>query len=135
MPILKKEFEIGNKKIWVRQASGMERLKFETLLAKTFRKFKHFGLDQEEWTDEQQEEFMTALEDAGGDVNSQMREMIPPCLPDDFDVNMLDKDELLEVFNFVRGIDEPEGAIPLDSQARQPLPYVRHTKALFPAIY
>lgn len=115
MPILKKEFEIGTKKIWVRQASGMERLKFETLLAKTFRRFKHFGLDQDEWTDEQQEEFMTALEDVGGDVNSQIREMIPPCLPDDFDVNMLDKDELMQVFNFVRGIGEPEGAIPLDS--------------------
>ena len=97
MPILKKEFEIGNKKIWVRQASGMERLKFETVLAKTFRKFKHFGLDQSEWTDEQQEEFM-----------------IPPCLPEGFDVNMLDKDELMLIFNFVRGLDEPEGAIPLD---------------------
>mgnify|MGYP003108820056 FL=1 len=115
MPILKKEFEIGTKKIWVRQASGMERLKFETLLAKTFRKFKHFGLNQDEWTDEQQEEFMVALEDVGGDVNSQITEMIPPCLPDDFDVNMLDKDELMQVFNFVRGIGEPEGAIPLDS--------------------
>lgn len=115
MPILKKEFEIGEKKIWVRQASGMERLKFETLLAKTFRKHKHFGLDQAEWTDDQQEEFMVALEDVGGDVTTQMRDMIPPCLPDDFDVNMLDKDELMEVFNFVRGIGEPEGAIPLDS--------------------
>ena len=115
MPILKKEFEIGTKKIWVRQASGMERLKFETILAKTFRKFKHFGLDQDKWTDEQQEEFMIALEDAGGDVTAQMRDMIPPCLPDDFDVNMLDKDELMIIFNFVRGIDEPEGAIPLDS--------------------
>ena len=81
MPILKKEFEIGTKKIWVRQASGMERLKFETLLAKTFRRFKHFGLNQDEWTDEQQEEFMTALEDVGGDVNSQIREMIPPYRP------------------------------------------------------
>lgn len=114
MPILKKEFEIGNKKIWVRQASGMERLKFETLLAKTFRKHKHFGLDQDEWTEEQQEEFLVALENAGGDITAQMAEMIPPCLPDDFDVNMLDKEELMTIFNFVRGIDEPEGAIPLD---------------------
>ena len=115
MPVLKRQFDIGDKTIWVRQASGMERLKFETLLAKTFRKFKHFGLDQEEWTDEQQEEFMDALEAAGGDINSQMKEMIPPCLPDGFDINTLDKDELMMIFNFVRGIGEPEGAIPLDS--------------------
>tara|TARA_R110000744_G_scaffold26942_4_gene66038 strand:+ start:1409 stop:1756 length:348 start_codon:yes stop_codon:yes gene_type:complete len=114
MPILKKEFEIGNKKIWVRQASGMERLKFETVLAKTFRNFKHFGFDQAEWTEEQQEEFMIALENNGGDVSSQMRDMIPPCLPEGFDVNMLDKDDLMEIFSFVRGIGEPEGAIPLD---------------------
>tara|TARA_R110000824_G_scaffold144873_3_gene313040 strand:+ start:1766 stop:2113 length:348 start_codon:yes stop_codon:yes gene_type:complete len=114
MPILKKEFEIGNKKIWVRQASGMERLKFETVLAKTFRKFKHFGLDQGEWTDEQQEEFMLALELNDGDVSAQITNMIPPCLPEGFDVNMLDKDELMLIFNFVRGLDEPEGAIPLD---------------------
>jgi hypothetical protein len=115
MPILKKEFEIGEKKIWVRQASGMERLKFETLLAKTFRKFKHFGMEQDKWTDEQSEEFMAALEDAGGDINNQMREMIPPCLPSDFDINMLDRDELMEIFSFIRAVDEPEGAVPLDS--------------------
>jgi hypothetical protein len=114
MPILKKEFDIGNKKIWVRQASGMERLKFETLLAKTFRKFKHFGLDQAEWTEDQQVEFMEALEDAGGDASSQMRDMIPPCLPEGFDINMLDKDDLMDIFSFVRGMDEPEGAVPLD---------------------
>jgi hypothetical protein len=114
MPILKKEFDLGNKKIWVRQASGMERLKFETILAKTFRKFKHFGLDQDQWTEDQQEQFMVALEDAGGDISSQMTKMVPACLPEDMDVNMLDKDELLLIFNFVRGIGEPEGAIPLD---------------------
>ena len=74
MTVLKKQFDIGTRKIWVRQASGMERLKFETILAKTFRKFKHFGLEQEKWTEEQQEEFMIALEDAGAGMANQLEE-------------------------------------------------------------
>ena len=77
MAVLKKQFEVGSKTIWVRQASGMERSRFETMLAKTFRKFKHFGFDQSTWTDEQQEEFMVALEEMGGGMESQ----ICPCPP------------------------------------------------------
>lgn len=115
MAVLKKQFEIGSKTIWVRQASGMERLKYETILAKTFRKFKHFGFNQSEWTEEQQEEFMVALEQQGGGMENQILSLIPPCImQEDFDMNLLDRDELMEIFEFVRG-DDPEGAVPLDS--------------------
>lgn len=115
MAVLKRQFKIGNKEIWVRQASGMERLKFETLLAKTFRKFKHFGYEQTSWTEEQQEEFMVALEEKGGGMEDQILTLVPPCILDkDFNVEMLDRNELMEVFEFVRG-DDPEGAVPLDS--------------------
>ena len=114
MPVLKKQFDIGSKKIWVRQASGMERLQFETLLAKTFRAFRHFGTDQISWTEEQQEEFMIALEEAGGGMEMQIRTLVPPCLMNDVDINLIDRDLLMEVYEFIRG-GEPEGAVPLDS--------------------
>jgi len=116
MAVMKKQFDIGSKKIWVRQASGMERLKYETLLAKTFRKFKHFGPDNTKWTPEQQEEFLVALEDAGASIEDQIRDMVPSCLVDEVDMNLIDRDDLMEIFDFVRGgEDTPEGAVPLDS--------------------
>ena len=115
MAVLKKQFEIGSKTIWVRQASGMERLRFETMLAKTFRRYKHFGFDQSTWTDEQQEEFMVALEEMGGGMESQILSLVPPCILDEgCNMDLLDRDELMEIFEFVRG-DDPEGAVPLDS--------------------
>ncbi len=113
MAILKKQFEIGSKKVWVRQASGMERLRFETILAKTFRKFKHFGANQTEWTDEQQEEFMDALDDAGAGMDQQIRTLVPPCLIDDLDINLIDSMDLMLIFDFIRGGDA-EGSVPLD---------------------
>ena len=46
MPVLKKEIELSDgKKIWVRQASGMEKLPIENIQAKVFRKTRHFGAD------------------------------------------------------------------------------------------
>lgn len=114
MATLKKQFKIGNKEIWVRQASGMERLKFETILAKVFRKFKHFGTDQTKWTEVQQEDFLDALEEAGGGMTNQLYELVPICVIDEIDINIIDRDELMEIYNFVSGNDE-EGAVPLDS--------------------
>jgi len=116
MTVLKKQFEIGSKKVWVRQASGMERLKYETMLAKTFRKFRHFGPNNLEWTEEQQEEFLVELESVGGAMEDQIRDLVPPCLMDETDLNLIDRDTLMDIFDFVRGTDdEPEGAVPLDS--------------------
>lgn len=116
MTVLKRQFDIGSRKIWVRQASGMERLRFETILAKTFRKHKHFGSDQSKWTDEQQEEFMNALEDAGAGMYDQLETLVPQCLIDEVDMNLIDRDLLMEIYEFVRGDDiEGDGSIPLDS--------------------
>ena len=116
MTVLKKEFDLGTRKIWVRQASGMERLRFETVLAKTFRKFKHFGSDQSKWTDEQQEEFMIALENAGAGMTDQLEVLVPACIIDDVDINFIDRDMLMEIYSFVRGdAVEGDGSIPLDS--------------------
>lgn len=113
MATLKKQFKIGNKEIWVRQASGMERLKFETILAKVYRKFKHYGVDQEGWTDDQQEQFLDALEEAGGGMTNQLYELVPQCIMDEIDINLIDRDELMQIYSFVSGNDE-EGSVPLD---------------------
>ena len=113
MAIMKRQFDIGSKQVWVRQASGMERLKFETILAKTFRSFKHFGPEQSEWTDAQQQEFLDALDNAGAGMDSQIRELVPPCLIDDIDINLIDSMTLMDIFDFVRGGDR-EGSVPLD---------------------
>ena len=44
MPVLKKEIELADgTKIWVRQASGMEKLPIENKQATVFRKVRHFG--------------------------------------------------------------------------------------------
>jgi|TARA_R100000084_G_scaffold42448_3_gene17318 hypothetical protein len=116
MTVLKKQFDLGTRKIWVRQASGMERLRFETILAKTFRKFKHFGVDQDAWTDEQQEEFLVALEDAGAGMTDQLYHLVPACIIDEVDINLIDRDTIMEIYEFVRGdAVEGDGSIPLDS--------------------
>ena len=114
MPLMKKEFELNNgKKIMVRQASGLEKLKLETRQAKVFRKLRHFGPNPSEWSDKQQEEFALALDEEGCGLENQMAEWIPNCIiEDNFDVNTLTSEELRELLSFVRG-DDLEGAIPL----------------------
>ena len=114
MPVMKKEFELSDgTKIWVRQASGMEKLKIETRQARVFRKLRHFGMNPEEWTDDQQEEFASALDEEGCGVDSQIAEWVPPSILDEnFDANSLTSEELRDLLSFVRG-DELDGAVPL----------------------
>ena len=90
MPVMKKEIELDDgRKIWVRQASGMERLKITNIQGKAFRKMRHAG-SPTDWTDEQNEEFVNALDEAGGGVSTQMADWIPDCiLDDDIDVSKL----------------------------------------------
>ncbi len=116
MPVLKKEIELNDgKKIWVRQASGMDKLKIEAIQAKVLRRFRHFGTNPEEWTDEQQQEFADALEEEGGGLTAQIKEWIPPCIiSENVDADMLTATELRMLLGFVRG-DEMEGAVPLES--------------------
>ena len=113
MPVLKKEIELEDgTKIWVRQASGMEKLAVTTAQGKAFRKMRHAG-EPEDWTDEQNEEFTDLVDNYGGSVTRQMEEWIPNCIIDEgIDVNTLTSEELLTILYFVRG-DEQDGAIPL----------------------
>lgn len=105
------------KKIWVRQASGMQKLKIENKQASVFRQLRHFGLDPTEWTDEQQNEFAEALDNAGAGLISQMELWVPDCiLEKNFDIDSLTSEELRTIVGFVRG-DDLEGAIPLDNSS------------------
>ena len=112
MPVMKKEIELDDKrKIWVRQASGMERLKITNIQGKAFRKMRHAG-SPEDWTDEQSEEFASIIDEMGGGLESQIEAWVPPCiLDDDIDPNTLTFEELNTILQFVRG-DDMEGAVP-----------------------
>jgi len=113
MPVLKKQIELNDgTTVWVRQASGLEKIRIESIQAKAVRQCRDFG-DPTDWTSEQNEEFMQVIESLGGDLPTQMAEWIPPCiLEEDFDINTLTSDEMRSILLFVRG-DDPEGAIPL----------------------
>lgn len=119
MPVLTKEFELDDgTKITVRQAGGMSKLRIENIQAKVFRDHMYFGSDPSEWTEDQQAEFATALENEGAGMESQIRECVPMSIikPVGFDSNNLTSQELRMILGFVRG-DDPEGAIPLDNSS------------------
>tara|TARA_R110002096_G_scaffold100221_2_gene222133 strand:+ start:2314 stop:2655 length:342 start_codon:yes stop_codon:yes gene_type:complete len=113
MPVLKKEIELNDgTRIWVKQASGMSKLKITNLQAQAFRKMRHAG-EPSEWTDEQNEEFAAMLDDLGAGMTSQVESWVPNCILDEnIDVDNLTMDELNSVLLFVRG-DDDEGAVPL----------------------
>jgi len=115
MPVLKKEIELDDgTKVWVRQASGMDKLRIENIQARTFRKFREYGLDPTEWTEEQHAEFAEELDNAGGGMENQIEQWLPNCVIDDeVDINDLTSDELRRILLFIRG-DDAEGAIPLE---------------------
>jgi len=115
MPVLKKEIELNDgTKVWVRQASGLEKIKIESIQAKAVRRCRDFG-SPEDWTIEQNEKFLEIIEELGGSLEDQMHEWIPKCiLSEDFDYNMLTSEEARDILGFVRG-DNGEGAIPLGS--------------------
>jgi len=115
VPVLKKEIELSDgSTVWVRQASGLEKIRIESLQAKAVRKCKDFG-DPTNWTEEQNEAFTVIIEEEGGSLESQMNEWIPPCILDEeYDINTLTSEEMRMILLFVRG-DDPEGAIPLGS--------------------
>lgn len=112
MPVMKKEIELDDgRKIWVRQASGMERLKITNIQGKAFRKMRHAG-DPSDWTDEQNEEFALIVDEMGGGIETQIETWVPPCILDeDVDPNTLTFEELNRILQFVRG-DDMEGAVP-----------------------
>ena len=116
MPVITKEIELNDgTKVEVRQASGFEKLPFESMLAKAFRKHRAFGADNMKWTEEQQEEFMDSLEEMGGSIHEQMLKLDTPCIiTEDIDVNTFTAEELRDIFVFVRGGSDEDGEPPLD---------------------
>lgn len=115
MPVMKKEIELDDgRKIWVRQASGMEKLKITNIQGKAFRKMRHAG-SPTDWTQEQNEEFAIMVDEMGGGIESQIESWVPACIIDeDIDVNMLTFEELNSILQFVRG-DDTDGAVPFQS--------------------
>lgn len=113
MPVLKKEIELNDgTRIWVKQASGMAKLKITNLQAQAFRKMRHAG-EPTEWTDEQNEEFATMLDEMGAGMTDQIEAWVPNCILDEnIDLDDLTFEELNEILQFVRG-DVDEGAVPL----------------------
>lgn len=118
MPIMKKLFDLDDgTKVWVRQASGLEKLKIEGVHAQAMRKVRHFGPNMTEWTDEQEDEFWTHIENMGGGLTAQIEHLIPICVMeyengDKCDVNLLKSEEIIPMLPFIRG-DMNEDAIPL----------------------
>ena len=116
VPVLKKEIELNDgTKIWVRQASGMDKLAIEKIQAQTLRTFRHFGANPGDWTDEQHAEFSDSLTTAGAGIDGQIQKWVPECvISEDVDINTLTSQELRTILEFVRG-DDVEGAVPLAS--------------------
>ena len=115
MPVMKKEIELDDgRKIWVRQASGMEKLKITNIQGRAFRKMRHAGTP-DKWTEEQNEEFAVMVDEMGGGIETQIETWVPACILDeDIDVNMLTFEELNTILQFVRG-DDGDGAVPFQN--------------------
>lgn len=116
---MKKDFEFGTEetgivKLTVRQANGMERMKWEAAQARALRHFRDFGMDLQEWTEDQQNEFVAYLDENNVGIEMQLTEWVPQCIvfPENFDIGVLTSTELRELLLFVRG-DTAEGAVPL----------------------
>ena len=116
---MKKEFEFGDDesgkiKVVVRQASGLDRMKWEAAQGRALRKFREYGTDVENWTEEQQNNFVEYLDEENVGVEMQITEWIPKCIvePEDFDLGILTSNELRQLLLFVRG-DTADGAVPL----------------------
>lgn len=114
MPVLKKEVELNDgRKVWVRQASGLDKLKIEAKQGRVMRKCRHFGADLSAWTDEQMEQFMDMCEEEGCGFTDQVEAWLPTCLLDeDLNPETLTSEELVSILNVIRG-DDNEGAVPL----------------------
>ena len=120
VPVKRKLFELNDgKKVWITQASGMQKLPLETAHAKALRKCRHYGMDPTEWTEEQQEEFFEMVEGYGGGLDAQIALLLPLCVGEyedggQCDVNTLMSDEIVPLIAFIRGEGDEEGAVPLD---------------------
>ena len=115
MPVRKTEIELDDgSKVLVRQASGRDKIAIETRQARVFRNFRHYG-DPTDWTPEQNEEFAAAVDESGAGVDAQVEAWLPNCiLTEGFDIDSLTSVEMYEILRWIRGDEDPEGAIPLE---------------------
>ena len=115
MPVKKTEIELDDgTKVLVRQASGREKIAIETRQARVFRAFRDYG-DPLDWSEEQNEEFASAVDEAGAGIDAQVDAWLPVCvLTEDFDIDSLTSLEMYEILRWIRGDEDPEGAIPLE---------------------
>ena len=111
MPVKKKEFELNNgTKIWVRQASGLEKLKLNNKQSSVFKRFSAKG-SPDEWTTDEQIDFAEALDEKGAGIEAQLELWLPACILDvDFDTNLFTLEEMMPILSFIRG-DEEDGAV------------------------
>ena len=76
---------------------------------------KHdFGPNPTEWTEEQTEELLDLIDDAGGGLEAQISAWLPQCVMGDIDPNLLTTEEMLPMLQFIKGEDELDGAVPLE---------------------
>ena len=113
MPVKRKEVELDDgRKIWVRQASGMDKLKIEAKQGRVLRKVRHFGVDMTAWTEEQQDEFLELCDAEGCGFTDQVEAWVPKCVLDDVDTDSLTSDELVRILNVIRG-EDTDDVVPL----------------------
>ena len=115
MPVLKSEIELDDgSKVYVRQASGMEKIRLESKQARVLRKFSHLG-DPATWTQDQQLEFSDSLDEEGCGIADQIDAWLPNCiLTEDVKIDELTTAEILKILTFVRGDSSEGSAAPLE---------------------
>ncbi len=116
MPVKKKEFKLDDDTtVWVRQASGMEKLAISNKQAKVYRKFTKDHGEPDKWSDDVTSEFSDSMDEEGAGIQNQIDEWLTNCiLPEEgkesFNPNYFTIEELMPILGFVRGDDE-EGAV------------------------
>ena len=116
MPVKKKEFKLDDDTtVWVRQASGMEKLAISNIQAKVYRKFVTSHGETDKWGDEVGLDFSAAMDEEGAGIQAQIDQWLVKCLlpeegKDAFNPNYFTIEELMPILGFVRGDDE-EGAV------------------------
>ena len=116
MPVKKKEFKLDDDtKLWVRQASGMEKLAISNIQARIYRKFIKDHGEIDKWSDELTQDFSDSMDEEDAGIQAQIKEWLVKCiLPEEgkevFNPNYFTIEELMPILNFVRG-DDDEGAV------------------------
>jgi len=116
VPVKKKEFKLDDDTtVWVRQASGMEKLAISNIQAKVYRDFIKSHGETDKWSDDISQEFSDNMDEEGAGIQAQIDQWLIKCIipeegKESFDPNYFTIEELMPILGFVRGDDE-EGAV------------------------